>query len=78
MGRRAEYTEPPKKPRIAKVAWEYFFKKYGPPKLLYFDDADGYWVGRYDPPQTQQEGNALVRKVPRGNIEGTGERRLVR
>lgn len=77
MGRRIEYTEPPRKPRIAKMAWDYFCRKYGTPQMLYFDDADGYWIGTYKPSEEQQEGSCCVYRIPRQNIEGIKERKLV-
>ena len=77
MGRRALYMEPPRRPRIAKLAWEYFCKKHGVPDELFYDDADGCWMGTYPASSERAEGDSLVLNVPRQNIEGVTERRLV-
>jgi len=62
---------------MAKLAWEYFCKKHGAPHELYYEDTEGCWVGTYPASSEQAEGDSLVFKVPRQNIEGVTERRLV-
>lgn len=77
MGRRVVYTKPPRRPRMACLAWDYFYKERGAPLELYFDGTDGYWVGMYPAQEGQAEGGSLEFRVPQQNIEGIKERKLV-
>jgi len=47
MGKQMIFTEPPKKPRNAKLAWSFLSEKHGTPSQLFFDSKTREWVGVY-------------------------------
>lgn len=47
MGKQIIYTEAPKKPRIAKLAWSRLVKQHGEPQEMYYDHLKCGWVGVY-------------------------------
>ena len=48
MGKRIIYTNKPKSPRAAKVAWTHIEDECGAPRELWFDSTKGEWVALYE------------------------------